>query len=127
MSAERAVTAEVPGVAKPDGFNPHPKNRPQRMIAEAKKFLGMTLYLWVLFLLFSFHESMILSEHHIGYAFFGLPIVNALVLAKVMLVADDLHLGQRFKEKPLVYPIVYKSLVFTVVFICFHVLEESLI
>ena len=48
-------------------------------------------------------------------------------VAKVMLVADDLHLGQRFKEKPLVYPILYKSLVFTVVFICFHVLEESLI
>jgi hypothetical protein len=127
MSTERAATGEAPGAVQPNGINRHRKNRRRKIIEEAEKFLGMTIYLWVLFFLFSLHESIVLSQYHIDYVFFGLPIVNALVLAKVMLVADDLHLGERFKEKPLIDPIIYKSLMFTVVFICFHVLEEALI
>jgi hypothetical protein len=127
MSTEPAVTDQAPQVAEPDGLSRHRKNRRQKIIKEIKKFLTMTAYLWVLFFLFSLHESIVLSQYHIGYTFFGIPIVNALVLAKVMLVADDLHLGERFKERPLIYPIVYKSIMFAIVFIIFHILEESLI
>ncbi len=127
MSTEPLATEEEPGIAQANGSNRQRKNRRQKLIGEAEKFLGMTVYLWVLFFVFSAHESIILAQHNIDYVFFGLPLVNALVLAKVMLVADDLRLGERFQEKPLIYPIIYKSIVFTAVFICFHVLEELLI
>jgi hypothetical protein len=68
----------------------------------------------------------VLDRHHIDFSFFGVPLINALILGKVMLVAEDLHLGERFKERGLIYPIVYKSILFAIVFICFHVLEESI-
>jgi hypothetical protein len=87
----------------------------------------MAIYLWVLFFMFSLHEYIVITKYNISYAFWGLPLVNALVLAKVMLVAEDLHLGERFKARPLIYPIVYKSAIFTAVFICFHVVEEAVI
>src|SRR4051812_37536979 len=117
MSTERLATEAEPAIAKTNGSNQQRQNRRQKLIGEAKKFLGMTVYLWVLFFVFSVHESIILTQYHISYMFFGLPLVNALVLAKIMLVADDLRLGERFQEKPLIYPIIYKSIVFTAVFI----------
>ena len=45
-----------------------------------------------------------------------------------MLVADDLNLGGRFfKNNPLVYPILFKSMVFAIVLICFHIVERVII
>jgi hypothetical protein len=115
------------GIAEPVGLNQHKKTPHEIIMDEIKKFVGLSIYLWVMFFLFSIHEFVVLSKYHISYEFLGFPIVNALVLAKVMLAADDLHLGDRFRERPLIYPIVYKSIVFAVVFICFHIIEEYVI
>ena len=37
-------------------------------------------------------------EHHISFAPHGLALINSLALAKVMLVAEELHLGDRFRD-----------------------------
>jgi hypothetical protein len=99
----------------------------ERIIHEIKEFVGMAAYLWMLFGLFALHESIVLEQHHINYKFYGFAMVNAIVLAKVMLVAEDLRLGERFQGGPLVYPILYKAFLFSIVFICFDVVEEVLI
>ena len=57
----------------------------------------------------------------------GFALVNALVLAKVMLIAEDLRVGHWLRSRPLIYPILGESLIFTVVFICFHVVEDLVI
>jgi hypothetical protein len=98
-----------------------------RVVDEVKKFAGMALYLWVVFGLFVLHERIVLAERHIDYRFYGFAVVNAFVLAKVMLVAEDLGLGERFKSRALVYPILYKSILFAIVFMCFYVVEEVLV
>ena len=87
----------------------------------------MFAYLWVIFGMLAVHESIVLSQHQISYRFQGLAIVNALVFAKVMLVAEDLRLGHRFDDAPLVYSILVKSILFGVALICFHVVERVLI
>jgi hypothetical protein len=127
MSTNPAPTSKSSRVVEPSGHDHKKQDRRQRIIHEINTFWGMTIYLWLLFFLFSLHESIVLAKYQIGYSFFGIPIVNALVLAKVMLIAEDLHLGERFKERPLIYPIAYKSIVFTIVFVCFHIVEESII
>jgi hypothetical protein len=98
-----------------------------KIITEIKKFLGMAVYLWVTFGLMALHASVVLAERHISYKFNGFAIVNSLILAKVMLVAEDLHLGENFKDRPLVYPILYKAFLFAIVFICFDLAEEVLV
>ena len=98
-----------------------------KIINELKKFLGMAVYLWVMFGLMALHASVVLAERHISYKFYGFAIVNSLILAKVMLIAEDLHLGENFKKRPLVYPILYKAFLFAIVFICFDVAEEVLV
>ena len=94
---------------------------------QLKEFLAMFVYLWLLLALFVIHRSIILAEQHLNYQAQGFAIVNALILAKIMLIGEDLHLGNRFRDKPLVYSILYKSLVFAVFFICFHIFEEMVV
>jgi hypothetical protein len=99
----------------------------ERAVHEARQLVIMFAYLFVLFGLFSIHESIVLEQHHISFAYYGFALVNALVLAKVMLVAEDLHLGRRFEDRPLIYPVVFKSILFAVLFICFHIVENVIV
>ena len=98
-----------------------------KIIDEIKTFLGMAVYLWVMFGLLALHASIVLAEHQMNYQFYGFAIVNSLILAKVMLVAEDLHLGERLRDRPLVYPILYKAFLFAILFIGFDWIEEVLV
>ena len=97
-----------------------------RAISEVEKFLIITAYLWVLFALFSLHRTLILEEEHLNYEEQGFAIVNALICAKVILIADDLKLGNRFKDHPLIYAVIWRSALFALVLICFHIAEKAL-
>jgi hypothetical protein len=48
------------------------------------------------------------------------------LLAKVMLTGEIFHLGDNLKHKPLIYPIVFKSAVFSILLISFYIIEEVL-
>ena len=62
-----------------------------------------------------------------NYAEQSFAIINALIFAKVMLVADDLKLGVRFVTSPLIHSILYASLIFAVVLVCFHIAEGGVV
>ncbi len=102
-------------------------NLKERTKDQIKNFALMFLYLWIVFGLLALHESIILSQHKINYQSHGFAIINALVFAKVMLVAEDLRMGNRLNDKPLIYSILLKSLMFGVALICFHVVEHVFI
>ena len=95
--------------------------------SEMRDFLVISLYLWIVLGLFVLYKSMILSEEHIPFAAHGLALLNALAMAKVMLVAQGFHFADRFKELPLIYPTLFKSAAFAVVLGVFKILEEALI
>lgn len=98
-----------------------------KALHESVRFLTMFVYLWVMFLLFELHKYFVLAEHGIPFTQYGVGFVNALVLAKVMLVADDLRLGEWRGRRPLIYPVLLRSALFAVVFIVFDILEKMLI
>ncbi len=105
-----------------------PKSRSkQRVYREVKDFLFITCYLWVVFALLVLYKSVILSEQHISHALQGFALLNALALAKVMLVAQNLHFGEWFNEAPLIYTTLFKSSTFAFLLCCFKILEDLLI
>jgi hypothetical protein len=110
-----------------DGHTGRGHHLKEKAVHEGIRFLIMFLYLFVMFGLFRIHESIILAQHNIALTHYGFALVNALVLAKVMLVAEDLHLGRRFEDGPLIYPVLFKSLLFAILFIGFHVVEHVII
>ena len=68
-----------------------------------KEYLTIAGYLWVVLALFVLYKSVVLAEHHIPFAPQGVALLNALALAKVMMVAQHLHMGEKFKQAPLIY------------------------
>jgi pilus assembly protein TadC len=103
------------------------RNLKQRVYHGMKDFLVITCYLWVVFALMVLYRSVISSEQHIPFALHGIALINALALAKVMLVAQELHFGEWFNEAPLIYTTLFKSAAFALVLGCFKILEELLI
>jgi hypothetical protein len=103
------------------------QNLKQRVYHGFKDYLAISLYLWIIFGLFVLYKSIILSEENIPFAAHGFALINALALAKVMLVAQDLHFAERLKGLPLIYPTLFKSVAFAVVLGVFKIVEEALI
>jgi hypothetical protein len=88
-----------------------------------KEYFVISLYLWLVFGLFVVYESVILAEHHISFTYHGFALINALALAKVMLIAREFNFADNFKEAPLIVPTLFKSAAFAVVLGCFKILE----
>jgi hypothetical protein len=99
----------------------------QRIFDEVINFLAIALYLWVTFGVFALHEWVVSAKDHIDYHFYGFALINALVLGKVMLVAEDLHFADWFKDRPLIYPILCKAVAFSILFLVFDVVEEVIV
>lgn len=77
-----------------------------------------------MFFVFLVHEWTVLASHQIGFRFYGLAVVNALVLSKIMLIAEGLHFADGLKDKPLIYPIALKSVAFSVLLVIAYIVEE---
>ena len=107
-------------------FIDHIRRIKQKGVAEGRRLLWIFAYLWVLFGLFAVHRSIVLNEQnvffHEGFAF-----INAWLLAKIMLVAETFRVADNLKDRPLIYPIVYRSGAFPIVLIAFYILEEIVV
>ena len=117
----------VPGPSEEPGLKEKKRDLKEGAIHELKEFLAMFIYLWVFFALLVIHESVILAQEHQDFVAHGFAILDALILAKVLLIGEDLHLGSRFRDKPLVFSILYKSFAFSLVFIGFHIVERVVV
>jgi hypothetical protein len=99
----------------------------ERAFDEFKRFAVIFLYLWVVFGLLSIHKSLVLSQQRLDTQEHAFAFINALVFAKVLLVGEYFNLGARFRDKPLIYAILYKSFVFTLLLMSFHVVESVVV
>ena len=92
---------------------------------EARRLFWIVFYLWVLLGLFAVHKSLVLNEQDLIYHQ-GFALINAFILAKIVFVAEGLHVADNLKHRPLIYPILYRSAVFSLILIAFHTIEELL-
>lgn len=123
-SPSDAVDAGAVKTAKA-GEPGHPKRSlRERLYEELRKFLIIFAYLWLVFFVFLVHEWTVLASNHIGFRFYGLATLNALVLSKIMLIAEGLRFADGLKEKPLAYPIAFKAVAFSVLLMVAYILEE---
>lgn len=105
----------------------HSRSIPARLLEEIRQFLVLFLYLWVLFGVFTLHERIILHQRHLDVVWDGFAFVNALVLGKVMLVAEDINFGRWLPRRPLLLPIVLDALILAALFILFHFVEAAIV
>jgi hypothetical protein len=99
----------------------------KRILDELREFLIIAAYLYVCFTALAYLKAAILQAHGIAFAPFGFAAVKALICAKFMSVGHVLHLGERHKDRALIWPTLYKSFVFLVFLLLLNVLEEVLV
>jgi hypothetical protein len=98
-----------------------------RLANEVTRFGLMFVYLWLVFGLFVLFERIVRGQMGLGYQSQGFALINALVLAKVMLIAEDLNLGRWMRRRPLAYAAMGEAALFATVFIAFHILERLIV
>jgi hypothetical protein len=76
------------------------------------KSIWPSLYLWLAFGLFVLYKSVLLSEQYVSLLAPRVALFSALALGKIMLIAQELHFADRFKDKPLIYQTLFKSVAF---------------
>lgn len=124
MDQKRPITEPTAG-ASGEHIADHKRDWKSKIKHEVKKFLRLFIYLYAIFGLLLLHESVVLARYNIPFERYGFALVTALVLAKVMLVMEDLNVARAFAGRPPIYSIIYKSIVYAVVFLAFYVLEET--
>jgi hypothetical protein len=97
----------------------------QKAYQGLKEYLAISLYLWLIFSLFVLYKAVLLSEHHFSLLGHGIALFNALALGKIMLIGQELHFAEHFKDEPLIYSTVFKSGAFALILGFFKVLEEA--
>jgi hypothetical protein len=99
----------------------------QKIAHEVRQLLVIFVYLAIFFLVFRLYTRLVLAEYGIGYFEYGLTLLKALALAKVILTAEALHFGERFRERPLIVPTVYNTVVFAAFALAFEILEHIIL
>ena len=97
----------------------------QKLIRELVEYGINVAYLFLFFGVFILYQRLILAQYHISYEEYGITLIKALVLGKVIMIGDMLRLGRRLEHKPLIYPTLYKTVVFTVWVFLFSILETT--
>ena len=65
----------------------------ERALGELEKYVVITVYLWLLFALFSLHKQLV-QGHGISIWQQGFAIVNAVIFGKVILIGQALEVGK---------------------------------
>ena len=98
----------------------------QKIFGELRTFWGNVLYITVFFSIFTDYRRLILAHYNIIYQNYGISLIKALVLAKIILIAEHLHLGRGLEKKPLIFPTVYKTSLFTVSVAILSIIEAMI-
>lgn len=67
---------------------------------------------------------LLLKQYQVPYYTYAASLINALVVAKVILIGQYAHLGKRHESKPLFQSAIYKAFLFGLLVFGFHIIEE---
>jgi hypothetical protein len=96
----------------------------QRALREFEEVAALSAYLYICLGAVVLYKTATLREVGVGYTPWGIAAIKALLLAKFMLVGRALHLGERFRDKPLIWPTLYYALMFLMLLLILTTLEE---
>ncbi len=97
----------------------------EKALEEFRLFWVIAVYLALMLAAFAWYRRFILSEAGVSYVHYWAAVIEALILAKVILIGQALGLGRRFEGSRLILSVLFKSLVFGIFIALFGVLEHT--
>ncbi|HKF05923.1 MAG TPA: hypothetical protein VKB49_26625 [Candidatus Sulfotelmatobacter sp.] len=98
----------------------------KKAIHELKDFAGVFLYLAFFFCAVSTYRMLLLSDFRDSYLNYSFALINAFVVAKIILIGEYTHLGVGPEARSLLVSSVWKAFLFGLLTFVFHVVEEGI-
>jgi len=106
-----------------------PAKKPEGMTETVRheliEYAFNVVYLTAVFATFTIYRRLLLAAHDIPYTNYWFALVEALILGKVVMIGGMFHLGRGLEDKPLIYPTLYKTAVFTIFCFVFTLAEHA--
>jgi hypothetical protein len=95
-----------------------------KALEELKVFWIVALYLAVFLGAFTSYRRLVLAELGVTYFHYGVALIEALIIAKVILIGKAFGVGRRFEGGVLIVSVIFKSVTFGVFVFLFGILEH---
>jgi hypothetical protein len=96
----------------------------QKAVHEFEEFGAIFLYLAFFFCAVATYSMLLLKEYQVPYYSYATSLINALIVAKVILIGQYAHLGKKHEAKALFQVAIYKAFLFGLLVFGFHIIEE---
>ena len=96
----------------------------EKVVHEVVEYWINVCYLTLVFAAFTQYRRFLLASYDITYTNYGFAVIEALILAKVIMIGEVARLGRGLERKPLIYPTIYKTVVFTLFVGIVKIIEE---
>jgi hypothetical protein len=97
----------------------------ERALEELKVYWIITLYLWLFLGFFTVYRRLVVAEAGgASYLHYGIALIEAMIIAKVVLIGKLFGFSRRFEDRALILPVIYRSILFGSLVMLFGVLEH---
>jgi hypothetical protein len=97
----------------------------EKILHEVTEYWINVIYLTLVFAAFTQYRRFVLAAHDITYTNYWVAVIEALILAKVIMIGAVFRLGRGLEDKPLVFPTLYKTVIFTIFVGAFTLIENA--
>src|SRR5215469_5627412 len=98
----------------------------KKVVHELKDFAGIFLYLAFFFCAISTYRMLLLSDFRDSFLNYSFALINAFIIAKIILIGEYTHLGAGTEARSLLVSSVWKAFLFGLLAFVFHVVEEGI-
>ncbi len=102
--------------------------KPAKLKEKAKheliEYAVNVVYLTLVIAGFMINRRLVLASYDIVYTNYWVALIEALILGKVIMIGGVFGLGRSLESRPLIFPTIYKTVVFTLLIGAFKVLEH---
>jgi len=96
----------------------------QRLMAEMRTYLVISLYLWVCFSALLLYKAVVLGADNVQFLPIGTAAIKALIIGKFILIGKAMNIGEAVRHTVLLHRILWKSLATLLLLMVFTFLEE---
>ncbi len=90
---------------------------------ELLEIIPPTIFFIVAFNVITFTKGLMLEDYGIKFSGFITATLGALIVAKVVLIADEIPLINKYPDKPLIYNVVWKTVIYVLVALVVRFME----
>jgi hypothetical protein len=96
----------------------------EKAVHELRELVMLSLYLAFFFCALATYRMLLLREFHVVSLTFAFALINALVVAKVIMIGELAKVGKRYEARPLLLSVIWKAFLFGLLVFAFHIVEE---